>query len=199
MNTTTQTMQHPDRVTAFKWIVSGSAMAATVAIAIIALSIVGLAGVFSPTMAAIATIVAGAALLLEGGAFEATGTRLEEGACLAGGWSAEALGALAGIVLGILALLGVESITLLSVAVLTFGATLFLSGWMMSARGWVSGPMDGQLLLGLSITILGLLAVIGISSLTLLLVGLLIFGAAGLFGGFARGFKGLKESKYRAT
>ena len=185
-------MQHSGYVSAFKWIASGSVMAAFVSIAIIALSIVGLANVFSPTMAAVATIIAGAALLIEGGALEAA-SKLRAGESSMG-WSAEALGALAGIVLGILALLGVESITLLSVALLVFGVTLFLSSLALSKGGYVAGSSDGQLLLGLSVVVLGLLAVIGVNPLTLVLVGLVILGVAGLFCSPARGFKAIRES-----
>ena len=184
MNTTTQTMQHhPTRGAAFKWVATGSVMAAIVAIAVVALSIVGLAGMYPAIMAAIATIVTAAAILIEGGAFEAARTG-NSGAI----FLTDAMGAVAGIVLGILALMGVAPVTLLSVAVLIFGVTLFLSGSTMSERGWAAGPMDGQLLLGLSVLVLGLLAVIGVSSLTLVLVGLLILGVAALFAGSIRSF-----------
>jgi hypothetical protein len=190
MNMTTQTMEHhPTRATAFKWVASSSVMAAIVAIAVIALSIVGLARVYPPTMAAIATIIVGAAILIEGGVFEAARTG-DSGAM----FSAHTLGAIAGIVLGILALMGVASFTLLSVAVLVFGVTLFLSGSSMPERGFAVGPMDGQLLLGLSVLVMGLLAVIGVNSLTLVLVGLLLLGVAGLFGGSMRSFKALHNS-----
>ena len=190
MNTTTQTMQHhPDHVSAFKWVASGSVMGAIVAMAVVALSIIGLAGVYSPIMAAIGTIITAAAILMEGGVFQAAARRSDS----SGVMSADALGALAGIVLGILALLGVASITLVSVAVLIFGAALFLRGASMSKDGWVAGPMDGQLLLALSVAVVGLLAVIGVNSLTLALVGLLILGAAGLFGGSLRAIQEAKS------
>src|SRR5690348_13301737 len=50
---------------------SGSLMEAIGAIATVALAIVGLAGVFSVTMASIATIVIGAAILIEGASLTA--------------------------------------------------------------------------------------------------------------------------------
>ncbi len=75
MNGTTQThaiqAQPAQHESALKWAAGGSMMEAVGAIATIALAIVGLAGVFSPTMASIATIVIGAAILLEGGAMGA--------------------------------------------------------------------------------------------------------------------------------
>ncbi len=187
MNATTQTMRHPGRTSAFRWIASASIMEAVVSIAIIALAIVGLAGVYSVTMAAIATIITGAAILIEGGAFERG--RLHEGS----GMSAQMLGAIAGIILGVLALMGVASITLLAVAMLVFGVT-FLLGAAMQAPG-SQGSMEGHLLLGLSVSVLGLLAVIGIVPVTLVLVGLLVLGAIGLFGGAFKGMHLMESSR----
>lgn len=155
---------------------------------------------------AIATIVTGAAILIEGGALEAGALAFEaaggeaRGADLSSVPSAEALGAIAGIVMGILSLLGVSSGTLLSIAVLVFGVTLLLSGSTFSERAWFAGPADGQVLLGLSVTVLGLLAVIGVSPLSLVLVGLLILGVAGLFGGSARTLKATQQTpKYSGS
>jgi hypothetical protein len=199
MNTTTETMHHPGRLTAFRWMAGSSAMAAIVSLAVIALAIVGLAGELSAPLAAIATIVVGAAILIEGGAWEAgalsfqTAAGQTRQAALKEMPSAEALGGIAGIVLGILALLGVAPATLLSVAVLVFGGTLLLSGSAFPERAWAAGPADGRFLLGLSVTVLGLLAVIGIAQLSLILVGLLVLGVAGLFGGSAKTARAVEE------
>src|SRR5690348_4011113 len=151
MNTTTQTMQHPGRLSAFKWVAGGSAMGAMVSLAVIALAIVGLAGALAPTMAAIATIVTGAAILIEGGSWEAGVLALPVGSearetAFNRAPSAEALGGIAGIVMGILALLGIASETLVSVAVLLYGATLLLNGLPFAEKAWFSGTADGQLL-----------------------------------------------------
>ncbi|HLH52388.1 MAG TPA: hypothetical protein VKY92_02040 [Verrucomicrobiae bacterium] len=182
MNATTQPIsEHHVHSNSFKWIASSSVMEAIVAIAIVALSIVGLAGVNSLLMAAIATIIAGAAVLLEGGVFSKELHSNTAEAPARGGLSAAFLGALAGIILGVLALMNVAPITLLSVAVLVFGVTFLLSS--QSERSSFTGRMDGLMLLGLSVAILGLLAVIGISSIWLVLVGLLILGSASLIGG----------------
>jgi hypothetical protein len=162
-------MQHHPARSSFKWIASSSLMEAIVAIAVIALAIVGLAGVNPLMLAAIGTIIAGAAVLIEGGVFEK-------------GPNAEWLGAVSGIILGILALMNVTPMTLLSVAVLIFGVTFLLSA-STSAERSRSSQTDGFLLLGLSVSVMGLLAVIGISPATLVLVGLLVLGAATLFGG----------------
>ena len=173
-------------------------MGALVSTAVIALAIVGLAGAYSPILAAIAAIVTGAAILIEGGAFEAWAMRFQAGTAsqleAARFPTAEALGGVAGIVLGILALLGVSSATLLPVSVLVFGVTLLLSGSALAERTWFTGPADGQLLLGLSVAVLGLLAVIGVSELTLVLVGLWILGVAGLFCGSTRSLAASQEA-----
>lgn len=151
-------------------------------------------------MAAIATIIAGAAVLMEGGGFEMAASAVH----LAGtearptggnpGLSAVFLGAVTGIILGILALMNVAPLTLLSVAVLIFGVTFLLSGSSAVERSWFAGPTDGFLLLGLSVSVLGLLAVIGLSPATLVLVGLLILGAASLICGSVKGFRAVQES-----
>jgi len=153
-------------------IVGGSALEGFGAIAAIALAIVGLVGIFQATMAAIATIVVGAATLVEGGAFGLKETRTSatrfESHWFSGSTSADFQGGLATLVLGILALLGVVPQTLLSVALIALGATFLFSG---------------RVLIGLGAVVLGILAVVGLSPLTLVLVGLLISGAGLLFGG----------------
>jgi hypothetical protein len=185
MNTTTETIHHPVREMSLKWVASSSIMEASGAIATMALAIVGLASVFSITMASIATIVIGASILLEGGAFGAgAGLRAVPEA---GGMSAEFLGGLAGIVLGILALLGVASQSLVSVAVLTFGASFLLSGLARTQFNWLASSAGSHVFVGLGAIVLGILAVIGLDPLTLVLVGLLSLGAVALFSGSAYG------------
>lgn len=194
MNTTqTQVLETPhERLTAFKWVAGGSLMEAVGAIATIALSIVGLAGIFSPTMAAIATIVIGASLLIEGGAFGAAqftsraGTEFETTDT-----SAAFLGGMAGIVLGILALLGVASMTLLAVAAIALGASLLLSGFGQSTL--FPSSAGGHTLVGLAAAVLGILAVVGLSSQVLVLVALLVLGTGALFSGSAQGTKAVAE------
>lgn len=151
------------------------------ALATIALAIVGLTGTLSITVAAIATIVLGAAVWIEGGGFAAS-YRAEIPREGAEAWtrsetlSAEFLGGLSGIVLGVLALLGIAPLTLLSIAALVFGATFLLS----SGTGIASGS---QTMFGLAGLVLGLLAICGLGSLTLVLVALVCLGASALFNG----------------
>lgn len=188
MNTTTETIHHPIRETSLKWIAGGSMMEAIAAIATIALAIVGLAAVWPTTMAAIATIVIGAGLLTEGGAFGvstmSSGSAVESSVTNTG-TSAGFFGGVAGIVLGILALLNIAAPTLLAVALIVFGATFLVSSLGMGEL-WSNG---GQLMGGLAGIVLGIVAVCGNSGFTLVLVGLLCLGAAGLFAGSALGLR----------
>jgi hypothetical protein len=111
-------------------VVAGGSMGEAVAgIAAVVLAIVGLAGLYPVYLTAIASIVLGVALLLQGGAVaarfsqllaEAAGTRLTNRE-LGGGMSAEFLAGAAGVVLGILALLRVFPEVLLPVAAIVFG------------------------------------------------------------------------------
>lgn len=188
---TTETVQRPFRETSLKWVAGGSAVEAIGALATIALAIVGLAGILSSTVAAIATIILGAAILTQGGAFAAGNLSSGETQFRESGSSASFLGGVAGIVLGILALLGIAAPTLLAVAVIVFGATFFLGSgsWAMNAQGSVveSGFSGGEIMVGLAGIVLGILAVVGLSQLTLVLVALLCLGASALFGGSAAG------------
>lgn len=108
----------------------------------------------------------------------------------------------AGIVLGVLALLGINPVVLTSVAIIAFGSTLVISSnavWhlyllkrsTMLARdvqdGWhagseilagemASGSAGMQALAGLAVAVLGILAVVGTSPSTLTFVALLVLG-----------------------
>lgn len=168
-------------------IVGGSILEGFGAIATIALAIVGLAGVFPLTLAAIAAIVVGAATLVESGAFGLKGGSLSyrriESQLFEGAAAVDFQGGLAVVVLGILALLGIAPQTLLSVSVIALGATFLLSG---------------RLLIGMGATVLGILSVVGFSPLTLVLVGLLISGAGLLFSGSAMAATTMAERKSQA-
>ena len=153
------------------------------AVATIALAVVGLAGLFAPTMAAIATIVLGASIWIEEGAFvashsaiPATGESMARISAWSEGLAAEFLGGLTGIVLGILALLGIVPHTLLAVAALVFGATFLFSGM-------TNATSSSQALMGISALVLGLLALIGMSPLILILSALACLGSSALLRG----------------
>jgi hypothetical protein len=185
MNATeVQAGYRPDQETTSRTIVGGAMIESIGALATIALAVVGLAGVLSMTMAAIATIVLGAAILIEGGAFAA---RSSEAASTIGslrqavgreGVSAGFLGGLTGIILAVLAILGTSPATLLSVAMLVYGVTFLLGGTTGSTA-------NGQSLIGFGAIVLGVLAIVGLNPLTLVLAALASLGASALLTGSA--------------
>jgi hypothetical protein len=91
----------------------------------IVLAILGLTRILPHYMAAIGTIVVGAALV-EGSAL---GVRSRRVSMPSGQPSAEVLAGAAGVVLGVLALLGMSELVLLPVAVIVFGAALLIAGF----------------------------------------------------------------------
>ncbi len=180
-------------------------------VATIVLAVVGLAGVNGSLMASIATIVFGVALLIQGG------TMLSEYAQMIfppggsvgridqfGGSSLSLvfLAGAAGIVLGVLSLLGIHAPVLIPVAAITFGTALLLSAnavWQLYALSrttmrsdmpskfegsellaseMASGSAGIQALAGLAVIVLGILAVAGAANdQTLNLVALLALGS----------------------
>lgn len=166
-------------------------------IAVIVLSIIALAGVSTAAIASITTIVIGVGLMAQGFNTAAENMRLplvggvaEFGSevmvdCLAGG---------AGIVLGILALIGLSPVYLLPAALIVFGGALLLSGALaMRTRLAIPTPaaptrlmaMPGssatggaELLMGVAATVLGILSLaVGTHMAILLLVGFIVVGA----------------------
>jgi hypothetical protein len=111
-------------------IAGGSMIEAVGGVGALALAILGLAGILPLEFAAIAVICVGAALVFEGGAIgtrfsrllSATGSGRLGAAELGGGMTAEFLGGAAGLVLGLLALLGVATGILIPVAAIVLGA-----------------------------------------------------------------------------
>jgi hypothetical protein len=178
-------------------------------IAAIVLAIVGLSGVHPEVLVSIATIVFGAALLIQGGAMlsEFALDMSPEGSSAAsgGGVSALFLVGVAGIVLGVLALLGVHAPTLTSVALIAFGAALAISAssvWHLLTSRSVAMQFQGRPAMlralasevaagsaimqgagGLTVIVLGILAVCGVFTVPLTLIGLLVAGASILLTG----------------
>lgn len=174
-------------------------------IAAIVLAIIGLSGVKPDILVWIGTIVFGAALLIQGGAMLTEYAQIEvtpeaNVATSGGGLSALFLVGVAGIVLGVLALLGVHAPVLTSVAAIAFGAALVVSSsavWQLltsrsvAARFQARTPMlrvvasevaagsaGVQAMAGLAVIVLGILAVSGIFTESLTLIALLAAGAA---------------------
>jgi len=194
-------------------VVAGGSLAEGVAgSGAVVLSIVGLAGVMAPFMVAIATILAGLALVLEGGAlgvrFPSLARETAHGRLgvmeLGGGMSAEVLGGIGGIVLGILALLGVHPMTLVPIAAIAFGGTLLLGAGATArlndlqieracdeketrhvARAAVRSAEGMQVLAGVGSGVLGILALTGYDPMILGLVAMLSVGISDLMSGTA--------------
>jgi hypothetical protein len=199
----------------FEAVESGSTIEAISGFAAIVLTLVGLGSILPGPMAAIAVIVVGAALLLEGAAVAARYFRLtsetEDQAHsqgeVSGGISAEFLGGATGIVLGLLALIGVYADVLIPVAAIVFGGSLLIGSttsarlnrlvtqvprteetpWMARvAQETMNAAAGAEFMIGVGSGVLGVLAVIGVGSwLVLSLVALLAVGVAVLLTGTA--------------
>jgi hypothetical protein len=200
---------------------TGSLVETLAAAGAVVLAILGLAGLLPTTMMTVGTILLGAAVLFQGGAVAARHRRLIEGtaepgaahlhaAVVHGGLSAESLAGIAGIALGIIALLGAIPITLCAVALIAIGAAeVFGSGAthrfsalpMQSpeagshARHWMHGALSlsagAQLFVGVGAVVLGILALLGLEPMSLVLVGILAVGGALLLGGSAIGARAI--------
>lgn len=171
------------------------------------LAILGLVGLYAPILAAIATIIFGIALLLQGRALLAEYTQASVEAAAHTGVSAIAVSirfavillAAVGAALGVLSLLDFNSAVLTPVASIMFGGGLVLSSvsiWHLnairraSAKGETSlkdivanhmvfDSLGVQTFAGLAAIILGVLAASGATyDLTFNLVALLILGSA---------------------
>jgi hypothetical protein len=185
--------------------------------ATIILTIVALSGVSQSLLGAIATIVFGAALLIQGGTMLTEFTKLMAPPGAAAGTAEEVVGGgglsslflvgAAGIVLGVLSLIGISAETLTAAAVIAFGGALLLSSnsvWRLyrakqaSYRAAAAGTLSGaeflagemasgsavlQCLSGLAAIVLGIIAVTGTNPNVLTLVGLLVLGATVLLTG----------------
>ncbi len=177
----------------------------------IALSIIALA-VMRPLLSAIAVIAIGLSLLFEGGAIayrfnlllRETSKGMLQKIEFGEGVSAEFVAGVAGLVLGILALLGIVPMMLLPVAAIVYGSGLMLGAGVTSrlnklviqgtnenelsqkvARGAVSAAAGVQILIGLAAVTLGILSVIGIQREPLALVAMLVVAFGGVLTGTA--------------
>jgi hypothetical protein len=192
---------------------SGSTIEAIGGISAVVLAIVSLAGLLPVYLTAITAIVLAAALLFQGGSIASRFFRLisetSDGqfttAELGGGTTVELAAGIAGIALGILALLGLVPFVLLPVAAIVFGAALMLGAGatcrlnhlMLSTRSdlhlmarhvarelvWAAAGV--QVLIGLGAVVLGILALTGINALVLTAVAFLALGCGVLLSGTA--------------
>jgi len=198
-----------------------AALEALAGVAIVVLTILGLAHVAPVFLVAIATIIAGIALLSQGSTIAAEYARLLTSrgdivVPISGGstWSLELLAGAAGIVLGILALLNLYPIELVAIAAIAFGGGLILSSGPAAqlftlrttstypderarrlAAEAASNSAMSQGMVGLAAVVLGILALAGFVSLTLILIALLATGVFLLVNGSTVG--GLMLSVFR--
>jgi hypothetical protein len=165
----------------------GSTVEALAGIVAVILSILGLVGVQPGHMFSIAVIAVGVALLSEGAALAARCCDHPMGMDM----NAAFLGGMAGVVLGVLSLLEVQSLILAAAAVLVFGGALLLSVGSLSplarkvgteephtAYEATMGAAGAKVLVGVAVIVLGILALMGVHGPTMVLVALLILGSA---------------------
>jgi hypothetical protein len=122
----------------------------------------------------------------------------EDTAELGGGIAAEAVAGIAGIALGVLALLRVVPLTLASIAIIVFGGALLLGSGASSrinappvqageggtrrvAREGVYVSTGGHVLIGIAAVVLGILALLGMRPLLFDLIAVLAVAFALLF------------------
>lgn len=193
-------------------LVSGSAVEALCGAAAAVLAIIGLTQVAPVDMAAIAAIALGAAFLLDSGLlaaeFPQVLTRSGRGplsaAELGGGLGAQAIAGVSAMMLGIIALLGMHSATLLSITAIVLGAGTLLGSGVVSrisaittgrgsenqvtqsvTRRAVSAAAGTQLLIGVGAVVLGILALLSFAPMVLTLTSMLGVGLASLLSGSA--------------
>jgi hypothetical protein len=165
------------------------------------LAVLGLSNVFPDYMLTVATICIGAALLFFGGAIAARHSRLMQDLGAGGttevwsGITAEFLGGTAGVVLGVLGLLGMDPVVLSASAAIVFGAVLLLgtgvlyrlndmsirasganSAVQQLTKDAVKAGIEVQVLVGVAGITLGILSLVGFSPMILALVSMLSIG-----------------------
>ncbi|HVM61104.1 MAG TPA: hypothetical protein VMV72_09585 [Verrucomicrobiae bacterium] len=192
---------------------SGSMVETIAGISALVLTIIALAGMASETLTAVAALALGSAFLLEGVGMGARYTHVIHEA--EGGWWSTAaemgsgimvafVAGGAGIVLGVLTLLGLAETVLLPIMAIVFGSALVLSCGAVSklnylqmvderteqryrilAREAVSAASGLQVLVGLGAIVLGILALLHIQWMILTMISLLAVSAAVAFSGAA--------------
>lgn len=210
MNTIESNTEREHPYAAARETVGGGWMLAAVAgTGALVLSIIGLTGYYSFYMLTIAAISLGAAFVFAGSTFGAEYLKLTREARRATGfWSgmsgAELVGGAAGIVLGVLGIVGVDPVVLTAIAAIDFGVAFFFSSVSLSrlnrtlntsyqtpprfdgiGRRAIRAGVGIQVLIGLSAITLGIIALAGGAPLYLTLVAFLASGFAFMISGAA--------------
>jgi hypothetical protein len=161
---------------------------------------------------AVATIAVSVSMLFEGGSIASRFSRLlsetTEGRLdaikLEAGTSAESVGGVAGLALGILALLGIVPLVLVSIAAIVLGGALIVGTGVKTnlnrlelaeagekenvgqiAQQALNSAAGVQLLIGIGAVGLGILSLVGIQPIILTLVAMLSLATSILFSGTA--------------
>jgi hypothetical protein len=192
---------------------SGSFVQTIAGAAAVILAILGLAGLQNTYLLAIVTIIVGVALLDEGCTLLARCAKIlceAKETCypvqISGGLGSELLAGGVGVVLGLLALLGVAAQILVPAAIIVFGTALAWSSCLRArlccvecvatgkseafhliARQATLAAAGAQVLIGMAAVILGILGVLGTNATVLSMVALLVLGFAVLLSGMASG------------
>jgi len=169
-------------------------------IAVIVLAVIALAGTSSGALASIVTIIVGVGLMVQ--AFNSVAENSKVMATnaasvpdLGGEVMVDGLSGITGIILGILALVGINTPYLVSSALIVFGGALLLSGAIgLPPRASQNTAPGGQaqavsyqgsaatggmeILIGIAAIVLGILSLILVGSWALALVGFIAVGAA---------------------
>jgi len=188
---------------------AGSLTESLAGIAVVALAIIALTGVIPFLLVAISVIVAGGALMLQGGTIAGLYAQsvsrprgeFAEREYAGGGLGAEFIAGATGIVLGILALIGMVPMVLVAVAVICFGTALLISAGATAgaanlvafdetragrlAAESVRAAGGSQAFVGLGAVVLGILALIGVEPLLLGIIGMLAVGVSIMMTGSA--------------
>lgn len=185
----------------------GFAGAGAVAVAIITLASHG-----SMILLSIATILVGAALMFEGGAIAARYTNLLHETSHGGidatelgtGMTAQLIGGMGVITLGILALLSIDATVLAPIAAIIGGGSVLLGSGATArmntvkvhrsneseearslAHAAIGSAASAQLFIGISAIVLGILGVLHIAAMQLSVIAMLALGFSVLMGGAA--------------
>jgi hypothetical protein len=228
---TTQTGEMLTERRSMTMIVAGSMAEGIAGIGAIVLAILGLSHILPEIMLPIAAIAVGAAFLFEGGAATARFSSLLSAALseerkdknvreFGIGITTEFFTGVVGIVLGVLAILGVYPLILVPAAAIVFGSGLML-GSVMTARLnslWVeatekreivrevtrealAASAGVQTLIGLGAVTLGILSIVGLNPLVLSLIAMLSIGFADLLSGssIVGRFKSILQRHHQET
>ncbi len=208
MATTTQETYHE----AAERYMKGGSLAEGIAGGVgVALAIIGLASYLPAYMIPVSTIALGIAFVFEGGTISSRFAKLLSETTkgrydvtgLGSGLTAEVIGGITGIILGILTLLNVSTV-LMPAAAIVFGGTLIFSSGISArldelligrmgadevfkevAREAITASAGVQMLFGIAAVTLGILALVGMSTTVLNLAALLGVGLSNLLSGAA--------------